>query len=552
MNYYPKKKGLLWALLLVLTFNIKSQPRTVGLTQYQEKGHQKGYYLLSPLIDQDNNSYLLDDCGRVVKTWQGNGMPGAACILGHDGSLIRTVAIDNPFMAAGCGGAIEKFNWSGKRIWRWELSDSNESLHHDITEMPNGNILAIVWVRKTAAEAEAMGRKFPLGKTDILFERIIEIQPKDTSDAEIVWEWSLWDHVIQNSDPTKPSFGTPSQKPELLDLNYYDAADKGRDWLHLNGIDYNPSLNQIAITSRSLGEFYIIDHSTTSIEATGHTGGRWGKGGDFLYRWGNPAAYGRGTPSVKRLFVPHHAHWIKNGLPHAGNFLVFNNGVGRPGGAYSTVDMVVPPLDSINRYKQEATNPYMPLLAITKYKASNPASFFSPVVCGSYMLKNGNLLTTHGLKGQAFETDSSGNILWSYTSPASTSGLLSQGEEPAVNTVFRYEFYHTDFSGFTGKDLTPGKELELNPYSPRLCENINNHTNRTTVNNTIISPNPAGDFTWVTAESVNNGKIYNSAGHLAGSFTGNRIDLSKLKPGLFILTFEADGKTRRERLIKHE
>lgn len=551
MNYYPKKQGLLWASLLAVAFNVKSQTRTVGVTQFQESGHQKGYYLLSPLIEQDNNSYLLDDCGRVVKTWQGSGIPGTACILSKDGGLIRTVAVDNPFMAVGCGGAIEKFNWNGKRIWHWKLSDSNESLHHDITEMPNGNILAIVWVRKTAAEAEAMGRKFPQGKTDILFERIIEIQPKDTSDADIVWEWSLWDHLVQNSDPSKPSYGTPSKKPELLDVNYFDAADKGRDWLHLNGIDYNPLLDQIAITSRSLCEFYIIDHSTTSFEAAGHTGGLRGKGGDFLYRWGNPAAYGRGTPSIKRLFVPHHAHWIKDGFPHAGNFLVFNNGAGRPDGAYSSVDMVIPPLDSTNQYKIDTSIPYYPPVAITKYKASNPASFFSPVVCGSHMLKNGNLLTTNGLKGQAFETDSTGNVLWSYTSPSTNAGLLSQGEEPTSNIVFRYEFYHTDFLGFKGKDLTHGSELELNPYTPRLCEN-NNQTIKTNSLKTSISPNPAGDFTWVTAESVENGKIYNCTGQLVGAFAGNCIDLSKLKPGIFTLTFYLDGKPHSERLLKTE
>jgi len=332
MNYYSKKQGLLWAFLLALAFNIKSQPRTVGLTKYQETNHQKGYYLLSPMVNQAKNSYLLDDCGRVVKTWEGGGMPGTACILGRDGSLIRTISVFNPYMALGFGGVIEKFDWAGNRIWRWALTDSNESLHHDITELPNGNILAIVWVRKTAAEAEALGRTFPLGKTDILFERIIEIQPKDTNDADIVWEWRLWDHTIQNTSSTKPGYGSPDEHPELLDINYYDAADIGRDWLHLNGIDYNPGLDQIVITSRSLGEFYVIDHSTNLIEASGHSGGRWGKGGDFLYRWGNPEAYGRGTPQEQRLYVPHHAHWIKQGLPHSSKFLVFNNGQGRPGG----------------------------------------------------------------------------------------------------------------------------------------------------------------------------------------------------------------------------
>jgi hypothetical protein len=547
MNYYPKKQGLLWALLVAFAFNIKSQPRTVGLTQYQETNH-----LLSPMVMGAKNSWLLDDCGRVVKTWEGGGMPGTACILGQDGSLYRTISVFNPYMGLGSGGVIEKFDWSGNRVWRWVLTDSNESLHHDIRELPNGNILAIVWVRKPPVESEALGRKFPQGKTDILYERIIEIQPKDTNDADIVWEWRLWDHLVQNTDKDKPGFGTPSQHPELLDINYYDASDLGRDWLHLNGIDYNPDLDQIVITSRSLGEFYVIDHSTNLIEASGHSGGRWNKGGDFLYRWGNPEAYGRGTTQDKQLFVPHHAHWIKPGYPHAGKFLVFNNGQGRPDGNYSTVDMVTPPLDINQKYTIEPSKPYLPLSSVQRYKATNPTSFYSQVVCGSYMLKNGNLLTTNGLKGTAIETDSSNNTIWSYVNPFSSGGMKAQGETPGTNTVFRYEFYPADFSGFVGKNLTPGAELENSPYAKRLCDNNNIGVKPVDSKKSKISPNPAGDFTFVLAETVENGRIYNTAGRCVGTFSGNRINLSRYKPGIFTVTFTADGKHQQEKLLKVE
>lgn len=60
---------------------------------------------------------------------------------------------------------------------------------------------------------------------------------------------------------------------------------RGRaDWTHANAIAYNPRLDQILLSFRNTGEIYIIDHSTTTAQAAGHTGGRYGHGGDFLYR----------------------------------------------------------------------------------------------------------------------------------------------------------------------------------------------------------------------------------------------------------------------------
>lgn len=75
--------------------------------------------------------------------------------------------------------------------------------------------------------------------------------------------------------------------PELLNINYLTQ----KDWLHCNGVDYNPILDQVVISSHNTNEWYVIDHSTTTAQAASHSGGNSGKGGDFLYRWGNPAAY---------------------------------------------------------------------------------------------------------------------------------------------------------------------------------------------------------------------------------------------------------------------
>mgnify|MGYP001308860254 CR=1 FL=1 len=63
----------------------------------------------------------------------------------------------------------------------------------------------------------------------------------------------------------------------------------------------NYNLDQIVFSSKHLNEIFIIDHSTTTLQASGHDGGNSNNGGDILYRWGNPANYGRGNNSNQKL-----------------------------------------------------------------------------------------------------------------------------------------------------------------------------------------------------------------------------------------------------------
>src|SRR5258708_38272913 len=95
------------------------------------------------------------------------------------------------------------------------------------------------------------------------------------------------------------------------------------------------------LSPREFSEAWILDHSTSRAEASGHQGGRYGKGGDILYRWGNPRAYRAGTAKDQRLFQQHDTQWIPAGLSGGGSMLVFNNGGGRPGGQQFPGDEIV-------------------------------------------------------------------------------------------------------------------------------------------------------------------------------------------------------------------
>ncbi len=108
-----------------------------------------------------------------------------------------------------------------------------------------------------------------------------------------MWEWHVWDHLIQDFDDKKANYGNVGMHPERVDLNY--AKNGNADWLHFNSLDYHPGLDQILVSSPFFNEIWVIDHSTTTAEAAGSQGGLRGRGGDLIYRWGNPAAYRAGT-----------------------------------------------------------------------------------------------------------------------------------------------------------------------------------------------------------------------------------------------------------------
>jgi hypothetical protein len=454
-------------LMLLLTSSAFAQS-TIGLIEY-DSTNADGYVLFTPMMGK--NAYLLDKCGKEVKRWTSNFNAGLSCYLLADGSMIRAGSLGNAtFAGGGSGGILQHFNWDGTIRWSYRISSTTTCSHHDFKVLPNGNILVLVWQLKTPTEQTTAGRGPSLAQTATWSESILELQPSGTSSATIVWQWNLWDHLIQDSDATKANFGVVADHPELVNLNFIRGG-LGKDWIHLNAIDYNPDLDQILVSSFCFDEVWVLDHSTTTAEAATHNGGHLGMGGDLIYRWGNPEAYGRGTPLDKQLFHQHNAQWIRPGLPNAGKILVYNNGDGRPGlQLYSSIDMIDPPMNQNGSYQIFGGNPYGPATYFWEYTAPVRTDLYSQLVSGVHIMPNGSMMICEGLSGQFWEVDTNGKRVWKYINPISQNTPLTQGQNPAINSVFRCTYYPPSYSAFTGRTLTPGQELEKQPVRPALCE----------------------------------------------------------------------------------
>ncbi len=454
------------------------QPR--GLVR-NEAGASPGYVMFAPF--NSDTLYLVDLEGLVVHTWK-NDKAGDSVHLQADGSVFRLARIAEPpnFRAGGVAGYIQKLSWEGEVLWEWRMADEKKILHHDIRPLPNGNVLALAWEQKSGEEAKAAGRRPELVPDQgIWLDWILEVEPRPPNDARIVWEWHLWDHLVQGRDREALGYGIPAEHPGRLDVNgdreapvvdekeleelkalgyvpgNATAEDVRSDFVHANSIDYHPRLDQILVSTRTLGEIWILDHSTTTEEARGSAGGRYGRGGDILYRWGNPRVYGRGTAADQQLFGQHHALWIRDGSPNAGNVTVFNNGGRRPDGDWSSVVEIVPPIDERGSYTLAEGEPFGPAAPVWTYAAPDKHSFFASFVSGAHRLAGGNTFICSCPQGRFFEVTPAGDIVWEYRGPFH--GELKIWQTPNAAKLpygsFRAIKIPSDHPALAGRKLVP-------------------------------------------------------------------------------------------------
>ena len=382
----------------------------------------EGYTLFTPTIGfPQANTYLINNDGKVVHKWSSSLIyqPALSVYLLENGNLLRTHTIWNPFFnEAGKTGRVEMFNWNGTRIWNFKYSNRKHCLHHDIEPLPlpNGNILMVAWEKKTRKEALAAGRVPGSVFTEMWADHIIEVEPIGSSGANIVWEWHAWDHTIQDYDSSKDNYGAVEDHPELIDINLPSSF---LVWNYINSIDYNEELDQILLSSRNANEIWVIDHSTTTEEAAGHTGGNSGKGGDLLYRWGNPLNYHTGDENDQKLFWQHDARWIEPGCPGEGHITIFNNRKRGPDVRYSSVEEIIPPVDEYGNYSLVPGSTYGPEDPVWNYTADPPTSFSASVMSGAQRLPNGNtLICYNGVYDTVFfEVTSEKETVWEYQNP---------------------------------------------------------------------------------------------------------------------------------------
>ena len=445
-----KRRLIILFVLLMIVFPASAQVglgRTVGVLVNTEAAYE-GYTLFSPI--NTTSVYLMDNEGRIIHFWEieGNANVMEAHLL-DNGHLVVVAGHRSNTPNLQRAGSIREYTWDNAFVWEIQFDRRVLRQHHAIDILPNGNILAIAWKTRSLDEAIEMGlspQAPAASNVRIDADVIIEI---DRSNSELAWQWDVWDHLAQDFDADLPNYGEISLHPRRININYQPDSE-----MHTNAVHYHPEWDQIVISVRNFNELWIIDHSLSTAEAAGPAG-------DLLWRWGNPAAYQQGDPvDDRQLFRQHDVQWIEDGLPGAGNILIFNNRHNiDTDEEYSSVLELKPPLRPDGSYDWEQGAEI-----VWSYAADG---FYSRVLSGVQRLPNGNTLITEGWHGRLIEISADGEVVWEFVNPEARSGFVKQGDPPNPpgmhvsqrNILFRVRKYPPDYPAFAGRDMTPGDRL---------------------------------------------------------------------------------------------
>lgn len=378
--------------------------RPPGLTHGDERCCG-GYTLLTPI--GGDCVFLIDEEGKIVHYWQpetltpGYGflLPGGRLLVRGQPKVDKEVGIGE---AAGGTDLLMELDWDGNELWSWD----HKTFHHDMTVMPNGNIVVPTWTvipdeiadkvqggldqdeidyihshpehLKLILRGIGVGGR-PRDLKGLMGDRIIEVSRQ----GEIVNEWLSWTPFNTEKDIICPR--------EFLG-----------EWTHTNSIEYTDD-GCLLLSFREISTVLKIS---------------WPEG-EVVWRFGPPAISHQHDPSI---------------TPE-GNILIFDNGVHHPVTAHTRVIEVDPNTNEI----------------VWQYLPEVVYQLYSGHVGGAQRLVNGNTLICEGETGRLLEVTRDGDVCWEWCSPFryKWKGVVSA-------MIFKTHRYMADSPEL--KDMSFGKE----------------------------------------------------------------------------------------------
>ncbi len=367
-------------------------------------------YTLVPL-EYDYAAYepaavLVDMDGEVVRRWRVLGTPVKMLPGGH------IMAADRSSKGAWDyeGVSLEQRDWDDATVWSFDAWNKNAKgtlearQHHDFQR--EGDPVGYYSPGQQAFKAGQTlvlsheERKAPkISAKTLLDDVIYEV---DRHQRLTGFTWRAADHIGQ--------MGFDAAALKDIRTNPGKAAN---DWLHLNAMStLGRNRHHRAGDERFAPDNIIINSREACFMAVINR-----RSGDIVWRLGPD--YGAPWPGrVGPIIAAHHAHMIPEGLPGAGNILVFDNGGASCYGGASKG------YRHCRNYTRVLEFDPVTLQVIWSYGAPDGADhFMSAAQGGAQRLPNGNTLITASDQGEVREVNRDGEVVWRLRTKALAGGI---------------------------------------------------------------------------------------------------------------------------------
>jgi hypothetical protein len=389
-----------------------------GVTRYDPSKACNVYLLF---CGSDKLTHLIDMDGNEAHRWNYPGMPSGmidpALIAGQRGHVMVQLSAMTGNETGAVPGmpdrlkdkTIGEVDWDGKTVWQWgeQAPGGAAQQHHDWARLANGNTLVLSILKRRL-------RSFT--RASLFDDAIYEVTPN----GEIVWRWLAGDHLHEFGFTKKQlALVHKSEEPDYLHVNTMKPLGANH-WFREGDARFNP--DNIIINSRNANFIAIID------KQTGHV--VWRLGPDYPARPdGRPVL----PKPVDQMSGEHDPQILPEGLPGAGNLLVFDN-QGEAG--YPAAKL---PLFAGSRVLEIDPIKRQIVWEYTGSESDRPEwTFYSSFISDARRLPNGNTFIDEGMNGRFFQVTPRGEIVWEYVSPFFGKGNFGPGgRDVEANAVYR-------------------------------------------------------------------------------------------------------------------
>lgn len=405
-----------------------------GTTIYDPDRSWNGYTIFQA---RDVGATLIDMNGNVVNQWKDlMGFPNRILPGGY---VFGSTGVRNPKHGFQDQLDLVQVDWDGNIVWKFNkyerVKDPRQKptwmarQHHDYQREGNSVGYYVPDMDPLVAEGNTLilthkNLKNPsISDKLLLDDTIIEVD----WDGNIIWEWTCSEH-FEEMNFSEEAKNTIARNPNFLKV----GVGMG-DWMHMNSMStlgpnrwfdagderFHP--DNIIFCGRMTNIIAIISKTT----------------GEIVWQMGPTYTASPELRKMGQMIGQHHAHLIPQGLPGAGNILVFDNG-GWAGYGSPNPGSPTGTRNALRDYSRVLEFDPISLEIVWQYSAKeagftvpvNGSEFYSSFVSSAQRLPNGNTLITEGAGGRLFEVTPEHEIVWEYMSPF-------YGKQGNQHTVYR-------------------------------------------------------------------------------------------------------------------